>query len=41
MDLEELEEAQLDAFRRRYTELAERARQQLAAGLDDTDTPEA
>lgn len=41
MDLEELEEAQLDGFRRRYTQLAERARVQLAAGVEDTDTPEA
>lgn len=41
MDLEELEETQLDAFRRRYTELAQRARVQLAAGVQDTDTPEA
>jgi low affinity Fe/Cu permease len=40
MDLEELEEAQLQVFRRRYAKLASDARSQLAQGLSDTDTPE-
>ncbi len=41
MDLEELEEEQLDAFRRRYQRLAQQARLRLAAGQDDTNTPDA
>ena len=40
MDMEELEEAQLQNFRRRYAKLALAARQRLELGLDDTDTPE-
>lgn len=40
MDLEELEEAQLQVFRRRYAKLASQARAQLEQGLTDTDTPE-
>jgi low affinity Fe/Cu permease len=41
MDLEELEEVHLQDFRRRYTALARRAREGLAQGIEDTDTPEA
>ncbi|WP_151717812.1 low affinity iron permease family protein [Gemmobacter serpentinus] len=41
MDLEELEERQLDEFRRRYIRLAGQARQRLEQGEVDTDTPDA
>jgi len=41
LDLEELEGAQLDAFRARYQSLARQARAQLLGGLNDTGTPEA
>lgn len=41
MDLEELEEKSLESFRRRYEQLAARARAGLEQGLPDTDTPEA
>ncbi|HMA10663.1 MAG TPA: low affinity iron permease family protein, partial [Steroidobacteraceae bacterium] len=41
MDLEELEEAELEEFRRRYQALALQARRQRAGGATDTDTPEA
>lgn len=41
LDLEELEEEELDAFRARYELLAKAARKQLQHGLQDTDTPEA
>jgi low affinity Fe/Cu permease len=40
LDLEELEEENLDAFKRKYQALAELARQQLVRGQLDTDTPE-
>jgi low affinity Fe/Cu permease len=40
LDLEELEEENLDAFRARYQALAQAARAQLRRGLKDTDTPE-
>ena len=40
LDLEELEEHELDRIRARYTQLAERARQDLRRGLSDTDAPE-
>ena len=40
LDLEELEEETLDAFRRRYQALAQSARLQLRSGLGDTDSPE-
>lgn len=40
LDLEELEEAQLDAFRERYEKLAQTARNELAQGKTDTDTPD-
>ena len=41
MDLEELEETHLNQFRERYAALARGARDRLAMGLEDTDTPEA
>lgn len=41
LDLEELEDAQLDAFRAKYEALAELARAKADAGDADTDTPEA
>lgn len=40
MDLEELEERQIEAFRRRYERLAFEARGRLERGETDTDTPE-
>ncbi|ESW59133.1 MAG: hypothetical protein Q27BPR15_19340 [Rhodobacter sp. CACIA14H1] len=41
MDLEELEEARIEAFRARYERLAAEARLRLERGEPDTDTPEA
>ena len=41
MDLEELEERQIEAFRARYERLAAVARDRLERGEPDTDTPEA
>lgn len=40
LDLEELEEESLDAFRARYEALAKAARAELRRGLRDTGTPE-
>lgn len=40
LDLEQLEETQLDAFRARYEKLARDARKELLQGKPDTDTPE-
>lgn len=40
LDLEELPERDLALFRRRYEELARRARKDLEGGLQDTGTPE-
>jgi len=40
LDLEELEEDTLEAFRKRYQTLATTARVQLSEGLQDTGTPE-
>ena len=40
LDLEELEEETLEAFRMRYQALARSARAQLNSGLQDTDSPE-
>lgn len=40
LDLEELEEVNLDAFRAKYQALASAARAQLRRGALDTDTPE-
>ena len=41
LDLEELEEDNLDAFRAKYQALAATARAELDKGLNDTGTPEA
>ncbi|MGA8513303.1 MAG: low affinity iron permease family protein [Burkholderiaceae bacterium] len=41
LDLEELEEAQLDAFRAKYEALARDARRKIGTGGADTGTPEA
>ena len=40
LDLEELEEENLDAFRAKYRALANAARAELDRGLNDTGTPE-
>ncbi len=40
LDLEELEEENLDAFKRKYQDLAALARKQLESGAADTDTPD-
>ena len=40
LDLEELTEGELDAFKRKYLNLAERARVDLREGARDTGTPE-
>ncbi len=40
LDLEELEEENLDAFRTKYRVLAGAARAELSRGLEDTGTPE-
>ena len=39
LDLEELDEDKLDAFRMKYQKLADRARAQVKAGTEDTGTP--
>lgn len=41
LDLEEIEEDELDAFRRKYQALAKSARNEILRGLKDTDTPDA
>ena len=41
LDLEELNEGELDRFRRKYQALAMTARQQISTGGRDTDVPEA
>ena len=41
LDIEELEEETLDAFRARYEALAAAARGRLVEGASDTDTPDA
>ncbi len=41
MDIEELDQAELDAFRARYAKLAASARAKMGRGADDTDSPEA
>jgi low affinity Fe/Cu permease len=41
LDLEELEEEKLDAFRAKYQKLATAARAQVEAGTEDTGTPKA
>jgi low affinity Fe/Cu permease len=40
LDLEELEEENLDAFKRKYQDLAAMARKQLESGNNDTGTPD-
>jgi len=40
LDLEELEEEELDAFRRKYEVLAASARKALDGGTRDTESPE-
>jgi len=40
LDLEELEEEELDEFRKRYLTLASSARRKMSAGDSDTDCPE-
>jgi low affinity Fe/Cu permease len=40
MDLEELEDAELEAFRRKYQQLAAKARELMDKGSKDTDSPE-
>jgi low affinity Fe/Cu permease len=40
LDLEELEEENLDAFRTKYQALASAARAELSRGVQDTGTPE-
>ena len=40
LDLEELEEEKLDAFRTKYQKLAGAAREELQRGLEDVGTPE-
>jgi low affinity Fe/Cu permease len=41
LDLEELDEEQLEAFRTRYEALAREAKKELSRGVRDTGTPEA
>jgi low affinity Fe/Cu permease len=41
LDLEELEEGELEAFRKKYQALAAAAREQLSRGQPDTDAPDA
>ena len=40
MDLEELDEQELEKFRRKYEKLASKARTKMDEGDDDTDSPE-
>ena len=40
MDLEELEEAELEAFRAKYEQLAAKARELMDKGTRDTDSPD-
>ncbi len=40
MDLEELDEEELERFRKKYAKLAANARKKLDDGRDDTDSPE-
>jgi hypothetical protein len=40
MDLEELDQEELDAFRVKYEKLAAAARKRMAQGSADTDSPE-
>ena len=40
MDLEELEDAELEKFRRKYEKMAAAARRRMGEGADDNDSPE-
>jgi low affinity Fe/Cu permease len=40
MDLEELDDEELERFRRKYEKLASAARKKMDSGRDDTDSPE-
>jgi len=40
MDLEELEESEIERFRKHYEKMAARARRRLGEGATDTDSPE-
>jgi low affinity Fe/Cu permease len=40
MDLEELDESEIERFRRQYEDMAARARRRLSEGATDTDSPE-
>jgi low affinity Fe/Cu permease len=40
MDLEELDDAEIEMFRRKYEAMAARARQRLGEGAEDTGSPE-
>jgi low affinity Fe/Cu permease len=40
MDLEQLEEADIERFRKQYEAMAARARRRIGEGADDTDSPE-
>ena len=41
LDLEEIEERELEAFKRRYQALASKAREAIKRGIEDTGSPEA
>ena len=41
LDLEEIEEEELDAFRIKYQSLAKSAREEILRGLKDTNIPDA
>jgi low affinity Fe/Cu permease len=41
MDLEELDETALEAFRAKYEKMAAKARERMKSGIDDTGSPEA
>jgi low affinity Fe/Cu permease len=41
LDLEEIEEHELEAFKRRYQALASKAREEIKRGIADTGSPEA
>jgi low affinity Fe/Cu permease len=41
LDLEEIEERELEAFKRRYQALARKAREEIKRGVADTGSPEA
>jgi hypothetical protein len=41
LDLEEIEEEELDAFKTKYQLLAKTAREEILRGFKDTETPDA